>query len=44
MQKSFNKAKYIIANSSFTKKKLAIKNGIDSSKIKVINPGKQLSN
>tara|TARA_B100000401_G_C52801860_1_gene718990 strand:+ start:861 stop:1952 length:1092 start_codon:yes stop_codon:yes gene_type:complete len=38
MQKSFNKAKYIIANSSFTKK-LAIKNGIDSSKIKVINPG-----
>tara|TARA_B100001559_G_C16496202_1_gene620866 strand:- start:454 stop:1545 length:1092 start_codon:yes stop_codon:yes gene_type:complete len=38
MLKSFNKAKYIIANSSFTKE-LAIKNGADISKIKIINPG-----
>ena len=37
MQKSFNKAKYIIANSSFTKK-LAIKNGIDLSLIHISEP------
>ena len=36
--KSTNKANFIVANSNFTKK-LAIKVGIDSSKIKVIFPG-----
>ena len=38
MLKSLNKANYIISNSEFTKK-LAIKNGVQSDKIKVINPG-----
>ena len=38
--KSTNKANYIIANSNFTKN-LAIKVGIDTSKIKVIFPGIQ---
>ena len=38
--KSTNKANFIIANSNFTKE-LAIKVGIDSSKIKVIFPGIQ---
>ena len=38
--KSTNKANFIIANSNFTKE-LAVKVGIDSSKIKVIFPGIQ---
>jgi len=38
MLKSTNKAKFIVANSNFTKE-LAIKNGIDPSKIHVIFPG-----
>ena len=38
MIKSFNKVSYIISNSEFTKN-LAIKNGIEEKKIKVINPG-----
>jgi len=38
MMQSLKKAKYIIANSLFTKK-LAIKKGIPAKKIKIINPG-----
>lgn len=38
MLKAFNKATFVISNSKFTKE-LAIKNGVDDSKIKVINPG-----
>ena len=39
MIKSFNKANYIIANSKFTKELAALKNGIFTKKIKIINPG-----
>ncbi len=38
MLKSLHKASYIISNSEFTKK-LAIKNGVKSDRIKIINPG-----
>ena len=38
MLQSLNKAKFVISNSEFTKK-LAIKNGLDEKKIKIINPG-----
>ena len=38
MNKAFNKAKFIIANSKYTKD-LAIKVGIDKNKIQIINPG-----
>ena len=38
MLKSFKKAKFIIANSNFTKN-LAVKLGIEKNKVKVINPG-----
>ena len=38
MLKSFEKVKYVIANSNFTKN-LAIEKGIEERKIKVINPG-----
>ena len=38
MKKAFSKASFIIANSNFTKK-LAVKCGIDASKIRVIFPG-----
>ena len=38
MINSLNKANYVIANSNFTKN-LAIKLGLDSKNIKVINPG-----
>ena len=38
MLKALNKAKYVISNSDFTKK-LAIKNGLQESKIKIIHPG-----
>ena len=38
MTRSLKKAKFIIANSDFTKK-LAIKKGIAAKKIKIINPG-----
>jgi phosphatidylinositol alpha-1,6-mannosyltransferase len=38
MMQSLKKAKYIIANSLFTKK-LAVKKGIPAKKIKIINPG-----
>ena len=36
--KSLNKADYIISNSNFTKE-LAVKIGVDKTKIKIINPG-----
>ena len=38
MLKSLNKANFVISNSEYTKK-LAIKNGLDEKKIKIINPG-----
>jgi len=38
MLKALNKAKYVISNSDFTKK-LAMKNGLQESKIKIIHPG-----
>ena len=38
MNKAFKKTKFIIANSSYTKD-LAIKMGLEESKIKIINPG-----
>ena len=38
MINSFNKVRFIIANSNFTKE-LAVKNGIKEEKIKIINPG-----
>ena len=38
MLNALNKADYVIANSKFTKK-LVIKLGLNSEKIKVINPG-----
>ena len=38
MLKALNKASYVISNSEFTKK-LAIKNGLNEKKIKVIHPG-----
>ena len=38
MLKALNKARYVISNSEFTKK-LAMKNGLQESKIKIIHPG-----
>ena len=38
MLKALNKARYVISNSEFTKK-LAIKNGLNEKKIKIIHPG-----
>ena len=38
MLKALNKASYVISNSEFTKN-LAIKNGFEEKKIKIINPG-----
>ena len=38
MLKALNKASYVISNSNFTKK-LAIKNGLDEKKTKIIHPG-----
>ena len=38
MLKALNKASYVISNSEFTKK-LAIKNGLNEKKIKIIHPG-----
>ncbi len=38
MLKSLNKASFVISNSEFTKK-LAIQNGLDEKKIKIIHPG-----
>ena len=38
MLKALNKASYVISNSEFTKK-LAVKNGLNEKKIKIIHPG-----
>ena len=38
MLKALNKARYVISNSEFTKK-LAMKNGLQENKIRIINPG-----
>ncbi len=38
MLKALNKANYVISNSEFTKK-LAVKNGLNEKKIKIIHPG-----
>ena len=38
MLKALNKASHVISNSEFTKN-LAIKNGFEEKKIKIINPG-----
>lgn len=42
MLRSLSKAKYVIANSTYTKN-LAIEKGIDKDKIKIINPGTTFS-
>ena len=38
MNKAFKKSKFIIANSNYTKN-LAVKVGLESNKIHIINPG-----